>query len=98
MKAIKLNQEQFSRSLKARNMQHLWLYSTTDTTQRTHNNSIYMTKTIGTPKCCVVVEYDAYLSDEDIRKVFGKDAFIDGAVSPYDKENVRFESFYLKLS
>ena len=57
-----------------------------------------MTKTIGTPKCCVVVEREAYLSDEDIRNVFGKDAFIDGAVSPYDKENLYFESFYLKLS
>ena len=95
MKAIKLTSEQFQRSLKAR-MNHLWLYSKNQTTQRTHNNSIFLSRTIGEPFACLVVEYDSCICDEDIQKVFGKDAFYDGAVSPDDKENMNVDVYYVK--
>ena len=95
MKAIKLTSEQYKRSLKAR-MNHLWLYSKNETTKRTHNNSIFLCKTIGEPFACLVVEYDGLLCDSDIQKVFGKEVFIDGAVSPYDKENMNVDVYYVK--
>lgn len=95
MRAIKLTNEQYQRSLKA-NMNHLWLYSKYNTTQRTHNNSIFLTKTIGMPFACLVIEYNSVLSDYDIEKVFGKGVFCDGAVSPNDKENMNVDCFYVK--
>lgn len=95
MKAIKLTLEQYQRSLKAR-MNHLWLYSKHETTKRTHNNSIFLSKTIGEPFACLVVEYDGLLLDSDIEKVFGKGVFIDGGVSPYDKENMDVDVYYVK--
>jgi hypothetical protein len=95
MKAIKLTSEQYQRSLKAR-MNHLWLYSRHDTTQRTHNNSIFLTRTIGTPIACLVVEQDVAICDEDIEQIFGKGIFTDGAVSPDDKEKMNVDVFYVK--
>jgi hypothetical protein len=95
MKAIKLTTEQYQRSLKA-GMNHLWLYSKNETTQRTHNNSIFLSRTIGLPFACLVVEYEGCIYDEDIQKVFGKDAFYDGAVSPDDKENMNVDVYYVK--
>jgi hypothetical protein len=95
MKAIKLTSEQYQRSLKAR-MNHLWLYSRHDTTQRTHNNSIFLTRTIGTPFACLVVEQDVAICDEDIEQIFGKGIFTDGAVSPDDKEKMNVDVFYVK--
>jgi hypothetical protein len=77
-------------------MNHLWLYSRNDTTQRTHNNSIFLTKTIGLPFACLVVECDKCIRDEDIENVFGKGTFIDGAVSPPYKENMNVDCFYVK--
>jgi hypothetical protein len=97
MKAIKLTTEQYQRSLKS-GLNHLWLYSKTDTTQRTHNNSIFLTKTIGMPFACLVIEYDKDIHDKDIEKLFGKGAFIDGAVSPDDKENMNVDIFYIKTN
>ena len=73
MKAIKLTTDDYKRSLKVRNMNYLWLYRKFDTTQRTHNNSIFLTRTIGEPFACLVVEYDRTLCDDDIEKIFGKD-------------------------
>jgi len=95
MKAIKLTPEQYERSIKA-GMSHLWLYSKNETTQRTHNNSIFLSRTIGEPFACLVVEQDGSIFDGDIEKVFGKGAFYDGAVSPNDKENMRFDVYYVK--
>ena len=95
MKAIKLTHEQYQRSLKSK-MNHLWLYSKNETTQRTHNNSIFLSRTIGLPFACLVIEYDACIYDKDIEKLFGKGTFIDGAVSPDDKENMNVDSFYIK--
>lgn len=97
MKAIKLTKEQYQRSLKARNINHLWLYSKSDTTQRTHNNSIFLTRTIGQPIACLVTEYDSCICDSDIEKLFGKGTFYDGAVSPNDKENMMVDCFYVKF-
>jgi len=96
MKAIKLTTEQYQRSLKARGFNHLWLYNKNETTRRTHNNSIFLTKTIGQPLACLVVEYDGCICDEDIENLFGKGTFIDGAVSPDDKENMNVSVYYIK--
>ena len=95
MKAIKLTTDDYKRSLKARNMNHLWLYRKFDTTQRTHNNSVFLTRTIGEPFACLVVEYDRALCDEDIEKIFGKGAFYNGGVSPEDKQFMDVDAFYL---
>ena len=95
MKAIKLTSEQYQRSLKA-GMNHLWLYFKNKTTQRTHNNSIFLSRTIGEPFACLVVEYDGCIYDKDIEKVFGKGVFYDGAVSPNDKENMMVDVYYVK--
>jgi hypothetical protein len=95
MKALKLTSDQYQRSLKAK-INHLWIYRTRETRQRTHNNSIFLGKTIGDPFACLVVEYDKNISDDDIKKIFGKDAFCNGAVSPDDKERMNFDVFYVK--
>ena len=95
MKAIKLTHEQYQRSLKSK-MNHLWLYSKNETTQRTHNNSIFLSRTIGYPFACLVIEYDACICDKDIESIFGKGTFIDGAVSPDDKENMNVGVYYVK--
>jgi hypothetical protein len=95
MRTVKLTQEQYQRSLKA-NMNHLWLYSKNDTSQRTHNNSIFLSRTNGLPFACLVVEYDGCICDEDIEQVFGKGTFYDGAVSPDDKENMNVDVYYVK--
>ena len=95
MKAIKLTHEQYQRSLKSK-MNHLWLYSKNETTQRTHNNSIFLSRTIGVPFACLVVEYDGCIFDEDIEKVFCKGVFYDGGVSPNDKENMNVDVYYVK--
>jgi hypothetical protein len=96
MKAIKLTTEQYKRSLYAPNIKHLWLYRSQETTQRTHNNSIFLGRTIGQPFACLVVEYDGRFSDVDLEEVFGKGAFYDGAVSPDDKENMFVDVYYVK--
>ena len=95
MKAIKLTTEQYQRSLKSK-LNHLWIYKRQDTTQRTHNNSIFLGRTIGEPFGCLVIEYDSIICDKEIEQLFGKGAFIDGAVSPDDKQGMRFDSFYIK--
>jgi len=95
MKLIKLTTEDYQRSLKAK-INHLWVYSKYHTTQRTHNNSIFLSRTIGDPMACLVIEYDATIWDEQIEKIFGKGAFIDGAVSPEDKENMTVPCYYIK--
>jgi hypothetical protein len=95
MKAIKLTLEDYKRSLKAK-MNHLWLYNRNETTQRTHNNSIFLGRTIGQPFACLVVEYDKCICDEDIENIFGKGVFYDGGVSPNAKEKMSVDCFYVK--
>jgi hypothetical protein len=96
MKAVKLTAEQYNRSLKAKEFNHVWLYNTQTSTQRTHNNSIFLTKTIGQPVACLVIEYSSDICDNDLEKVFGKGTFFDGAVSPDDKENMHIDVYYIK--
>lgn len=96
MKAIKLNQEQYKRSLKAGDIDHIWLYRREDTYRRTHNNSIFLGRTIGSPFACLAIERDRTIYHEEIERVFGKGVFCDGAVSPPDKENMKYDVFYLK--
>ena len=96
MKAIKLTRDDYKRSLESKMMSHVWLYNRYETTQRTHNNSIFMRRTIGDPFACLVVETDKCLSDEAIEKVFGKGVFCDGGVSPDDKEQMYVDCFYVK--
>jgi hypothetical protein len=95
MKLIKLTKEEYQRSLKV-HINHLWLYRKQDTSQRTHNNSIFLHRTIGEPFGCLVIEYDTDIHDSDLEKLFGHGVFIDGGVSPDDKENMIVDSFYIK--
>ena len=98
MKAIKLTQADYKRSLKAK-INHIWLYKRSETTQRTHNNSIFLGRTNGDPFACLVVEYDKCLSDQAIEKVFGKGVFLGGGVSPDDKDEIYIDyidCFYVK--
>jgi hypothetical protein len=96
MTPIRLTQEQYKRSLSDKKFTHVWLYSKSDTTQRTHNNSIFLSRTIGMPFACLVMENEGCMCDEDLQKVFGKDVFYDGAVSPDDKQNMNLDIYYIK--
>jgi hypothetical protein len=96
MKAIKLTQEQYKRSLSNKNFNHIWLYSKTETSKRTHNNSIFLSRTIGLPFACLVLECNGCMCDADLQKVFGKDVFYDGSVSPDDKVNMNVDVYYVK--
>jgi hypothetical protein len=96
MTPIRLTQEQYKRSLSDKKFTHVWLYSKSDTTQRTHNNSIFLSRTIGMPFACLVMENEGCMCDEDLQKVFGKDVFYDGAVSPDDKQNMNVDIYYIK--
>jgi hypothetical protein len=88
-KIVKLTQEQFQRSLKASNtVTHLWLYSHDVTRQKTHNNGAFLRRTVGQPLGCLVVKHDSCIYDGDIQDFLGKDVFIDGGLSPYDKQNL----------
>ena len=95
MKAIKLTPEQYQRSLKA-GLNHLWLYSKSDITKRTHNNSIFLDRVVGLPFACLVVEYGKQFDDDDIQNVFGNGVFCENAVSPDDKENMNVDVYYIK--
>lgn len=95
----KLTKDEVKRSLKATNVvSHLWLYSTTNTTQRTHNNSISLTRTIGDPIAVLITKYDSELCDWDIKDYFGNDFFVDGGVSPNDRDGMMFgfDCYYYK--
>lgn len=86
MKAIKLTPKQYQRSLKSR-INHLLLYSENGTKQRTNNNSIFG---------CLVCEYNGYILEDDIEKIFGKGIYIKGSVMPEDKENINVDVYYIK--
>jgi len=47
------------------------------------------------PFACLVIERDSGICDADIQEVFGKDVFLDGAVSPDDKENMNVDVYYV---
>ena len=96
MTPIRLTQEQYKRSLSDKKFTHVWLYSRIETKQITHNNSIFLSRTIGVPFACLVMENEGCMCDEDLQKVFGKDVFYDGAVSPDDKQNMNVDIYYIK--
>jgi hypothetical protein len=63
-----------------------------------NNEGIFLSRTIGEPIGCLVIEYNSNITDADIEKVFGKGVFTDGAVSPDDKENMNFNCYYIKTA
>ena len=62
MKAIKLTQEQFQRSLNA-NVDHVWVYNKNINDKKIHKNSISLNMYNGKPQFCIVVDYDKNLND-----------------------------------
>ena len=51
----------------------------------------------GKPQFCIVVDYDKNLNDHQVEEIFGKGSFINGGVSPDDKEQMVYDSYYIKL-
>jgi hypothetical protein len=91
MRAIKLTQEQYIRSLKS-NLSHEWVMDSASAVKPTRN-SIF-SRYSGPMLACIVS--DGSLSDYDIKKIFGPTAFIDGPVSPGDKDCIPVDVFYIK--
>tara|TARA_R100000541_G_scaffold23737_3_gene33521 strand:- start:2107 stop:2403 length:297 start_codon:yes stop_codon:yes gene_type:complete len=96
MKAIKLTDEQFKRSLKG-NVEHLWVYNKKINDKKIHNNSFSLNQWKGKPQMCVVIDDDKNIQDYQLEKIFGKGSFINGAVSPCDKEQMVYDCYYIKL-
>jgi hypothetical protein len=99
MKAVKLNQEQYKRSLKSKKVDHLWVYNKYSNRKKTHNFGPSLNKYTGGPQFCIVVDIDSdrnsNVQDHDLEKLFGKGAFINGGPSPDDKEQMRFDVYYI---
>lgn len=96
MKAIKLTQEQFKRSLEAK-VDHLWVYNKYINSKKTHRNGMSLNRYSGKPQFCIVLDYDKNITDQDIEKLFGRGCFINGGVSPDDREQMIYDSYYIKL-
>jgi len=96
MKAIKLTKEEFQRSINAKKIQHLWLYSKYNTSQRPHNNGIFMFRTSGVPSACIVSLDNYCFCDEDIEATFGKGYFIEGGPSNDEIKNLLVPAYYVK--
>ena len=95
MKAIKLSQEEFKRSLNSNKVDHLWIYNKSINDKKIHNNGISLNKWNGRPQICIVLDRDSKIQDRDIERMFGKGSFINGAVSPDDKEQMVFDTYYI---
>ncbi len=96
MKAIKLTQEQFQRSLKG-NVDHVWVYNKNINSKKIHRNGISLNRYNGKTQFCIVVDYDKNLNDYQVEEIFGKGHFINGGVSPDDKEQMLYDSYYIKI-
>ena len=96
MKAIKLTQEQFQRSLNAK-VDHVWVYNKNINDKKIHRNGISLNMYNGKPQFCIVVDYDKNLHDYQVEEIFGKGYFINGGVSPDDKEQMVYDSYYIKM-
>ena len=96
MKAIKLTQEQFQRSLNAK-VDHVWVYNKNINSKKIHRNGISLNMYKGKPQFCIVVDYDKNLQDYQVEQIFGKGYFINGGVSPDDKEQMVYDSYYIKI-
>ena len=97
MKAIKLTSEQYKRSLKGK-VEHLWVYNKNINNKKIHNNSIFLNKWNGNPQLCVIIDQDKNIQDQELEKIFGNGSFINGAVSPFDKEQMSFDCYYVKVN
>jgi hypothetical protein len=98
MKAIKLSQVDYQRSLKA-NVEHLWVYNRFINEKKIHNNDIFLNRWKGRPQLCIVIDNDAIIQDHELEEIFGKGSFINvinGGVSPYDKEQMAYDCYYIK--
>jgi len=96
MKAIKLTQEQFQRSLKAK-VDHLWVYNKNINSKKIHRNGISLNRYNGKPQLCIVLDDEKNLHDHQIEAMFGKGYFINGGVSPDDREQMIYDSYYIKF-
>jgi hypothetical protein len=96
MKAIKLTQEQFQRSLKAK-VDHLWVYNKYVNSKKTHRDGISLNMHKGKPLLCIVIDDDKNIYDHDLDKLFGKGCFVNGGVSPNDREQMIYDSYYIKF-
>ena len=96
MKAIKLTQEQFKRSLKA-NVDHVWVYNKNINSKKIHRNGISLNRYNGAPQFCIVLDYNNDIQDFHVEEIFGKGYFMNGGVSPYDKEQMIYDSYYIKF-
>ena len=96
MKAIKLTQEQFQRSLKA-NVDHVWVYNKNINSKKIHRNGISLNRYNGKPQFCIIIDYDKHIQDQELEKIFGKGYFINGGLSPNDKEQMIYDSYYIKI-
>ena len=97
MKVTKLTNEQYKRSLKW-NDEHLWVYNKDINEKKIHNNGIYLNKWNGKPQLCVIIDDNKNIQDQELEKIFGKGSFINGAVSPGDKEAMIFDCYYVKIN
>ena len=95
MRTVKLNEDQYQRSLKSRDMDHLWVYNKNVNSKKIHNFGTSLSKWNGAPQLCIVIDNNENISDDDLSKIFGKGSFINGAVSPDDKEQMAFETYYI---
>ena len=97
MKAIKLTQEQFQRSLTAK-VDHVWVYNKNFNSKKIHRNGISLNRYNGKPQFCIVLDYDKNIIDQDLEKLFGKGCFKNGGVSPDDREQMIYDSYYIKFN
>tara|TARA_R110000850_G_scaffold265059_1_gene394439 strand:- start:91 stop:381 length:291 start_codon:yes stop_codon:yes gene_type:complete len=96
MKAIKLTNKQYKRSLTGK-VDHLWVYNKNINNKKIHTNGVSLNKWNGKPQLCIVLDSDKNIQDSELSKLFGKGSFMNGAVSPFDKEQRSFECYYISL-
>ena len=97
MKAIKLTQEQFQRSLNAK-VDHVWVYNKNINDKKIHRNGISLNMYNGKPQFCIILDDEKNIQDHELEQVFGKGFFINGGVSPDDKEQMIYDSYYIKFN
>ena len=97
MKAIKLTQEQFQRSLNAK-VDHVWVYNKNINDKKIHRNGISLNMYNGKPQFCIILDDEKNIQDHELEQVFGKGCFINGGVSPDDKEQMIYDSYYIKFN
>tara|TARA_R110000803_G_C11752371_1_gene292671 strand:+ start:93 stop:386 length:294 start_codon:yes stop_codon:yes gene_type:complete len=97
MKAIKLTQKQFQRSLNAK-VDHVWVYNKNINDKKIHRNGISLNMYNGKPQFCIILDDEKNIQDQELEQIFGKGFFINGGVSPDDKEQMIYDSYYIKFN